>query len=107
MVAVPNWATSGVSGNLHRVGATNDVTQFRVIDVGVAPGDVAADQSGLSGVVGVVGAVQAEVAQGLELSLDAIQPRGVVRGVGQLEVVGLGPSPDLIALVDAQAVKAG
>ena len=39
-------------------------------------------------VAGVVGAVQGEVAQRLELGLDPVQPRGVGRGVGELDVVG-------------------
>jgi hypothetical protein len=63
------------------------------VDVRVASVDVAADQAGLGGVVGVVGAVQAEVAQGLELRLDAVEPGGVVRRVGQLDGVLLTEAP--------------
>lgn len=48
----------------------------------VPPDDVAADHASLLLVTGVVGAVEAEVAQGGELGLDAVQPRGVGRGVG-------------------------
>ena len=53
----------------------------------VAPVDVSADEAGLGGVVGVVGAGEREVSEGSELGLDAVQPGGVVRGVGQLDVV--------------------
>ena len=43
---------------------------------------------------GVVGAVEGEVARRLELSLDPIEPGRVGRGVGELDVVGLGPVGD-------------
>ena len=76
-----------------------------VVGVAVAPGDVAADQPGLGGVVGVVGAVEGEVAQGLELRLDAVQPGGVEGRVGELDVVVGGPVADLLALVRAEVVE--
>ena len=60
---------SGASGN---VCCVDKAVQVGVGGVAVAPGDVAADQPGLGGVVGVVGAVEGEVAQGLELRLDAV-----------------------------------
>ncbi len=43
---------------------------------------------------GVVGAVEGEVAQRLELGLDPVEPGRVGRGVGELNVVGLGPDGD-------------
>jgi hypothetical protein len=39
----------------------------------------------------VVRAVETEVAQRGELGLDAVEPAGVVRGVGELDVVGSRP----------------
>jgi hypothetical protein len=86
--------TSGPSSNLYRVRAPDHLAQLRIVGVGVAPGDVAADEPGLGGVVGVVGAIQAEVAQRLELGLDPVQPGGVVGGVGELDVVEPGPLRD-------------
>jgi len=47
--------------------------------------------------------VEGEVAQGGELSLDAVEPGGVRRGVGNLDVVGLGPVRDAAAALGAQA----
>ena len=61
------------------------------MSVAVAPDDVAADHRVLLFVRAVVGAIEGEVAQGLELRFDPIQPAGVGRDVGQLHVVGLGP----------------
>ena len=66
--------------------------------VAVAPGDVAADQSGLLVVVGVIGAVEREVAQCLELGLDSVEPRRVVRCVGEFDVVGGCPPADALVL---------
>ena len=42
----------------------------------------------------MVGAVEGEVAQGGELGFDPVQPAGVERDVGQLDVVGRGPVAD-------------
>src|SRR5215212_10515328 len=71
----------------------------------VAPGDVAADQSGLGRVVGVVGAGDAEVAERLELWLDPVQPGGVEGRVGELDVVGVRPGAHLLAQVRAEVVE--
>lgn len=62
-----------------------------VSSVLVPPDDVAADHAALGLVTGVVGAVEGEVAQGSELGLDPVEPGAVGRGVGDLDVVGLGP----------------
>jgi hypothetical protein len=69
--------------------------------VAVTPGDVAADHAGLGVVAVVVGAVEGEVAQGGELGFDAVEPAGVERDVGQLDVVGL----DVLA--DSMVASAG
>jgi hypothetical protein len=47
----------------------------------------------------VVGAVQGEVAKCPELDFDPIQPAGIGRNVGQLDVVGLGPVADPLILL--------
>lgn len=88
--------SSGASGNVRRV---DECAEARVVGVAVAPGDVAADQPGLGGMVGVVGAGEGEVAQGTELGLDAVQPRGVMGRVGELDVVLLCPLAYRVAFV--------
>jgi hypothetical protein len=69
------------------------------------PVDVSADEACLGGVVGVVGAGEREVPQCSELRLDAVQPGGVVRGVGQLDVARGGPVAHLFAVVGAEVVE--
>ena len=63
--------TSAVSAN---VCAVDDFVECFVGGVVVAPADVAADDGCLFCVGGVVGAVDAEVAQGLEVGFDAVEP---------------------------------
>ena len=60
----------------------------------VPPSDVATDHVGLFVMVLVVSAVKGEIAQGGEVALDPVEPAGVGRHVGELDVVGLGPGPD-------------
>jgi hypothetical protein len=69
-----------------------------VLSVAVAPGDVPADHRVLLLVSAVVGAVEGEVAQRLKLRLDPVQPRGVCRYVGQLDIVGCAQSPIRLSL---------
>src|SRR5207244_10993548 len=96
-------STSGSSGNVCRVAggsfacelSSGEVAEFWVVAVGVAPGDVVGDEPRLGLVVGVVGAGEAEVADALELRLDAVEPGGVVGCVGELGVVGGGPGAHL------------
>ena len=73
------------------------MNQTEVSGVTVAPGDVAPDEARLGGVIGVVGAGQGEVAQGAELRLDEVQPRGVVGRVGKLDVVGRRAQPRIVS----------
>ena len=72
----------------------DDAAESFVVGVVVAPDDVPADHAGLLLVAGVVGAVEREVAQGRELGLDAVQPRRIGRGIGDLDVVRRRPGPD-------------
>ncbi len=62
--------------------------------VAVAPGDVAANRAALLLVGLVVGAVEGEVAKAGELRFDPVQPAGVERHVGELDVVGVGVVTD-------------
>jgi hypothetical protein len=90
---------SAVSGN---VGPVDEAAEVTVVGVAVSPGDVAADHAALGVVVGVVRAVEGEVAQAGELRLDAVQPAGVERDVGQLDVVGGGPVADAVVGLGGQ-----
>jgi hypothetical protein len=71
----------------------DDTAQAFVVGV-IAPDDVPANHAGLFGLAGLVGAVEREVVQGCELRLDAVQPRGICRRVGDLDVVRRGPGAD-------------
>lgn len=75
-------------------GLVENFDQAVVVGVAVAPGDVAADHRGLLAMAGVIRAVEGEVAQRGELGLDPVQPGGVERGVGQLDVVRRRPVTD-------------
>ena len=93
--------SSGFAGEL----SSGEVAELRVVAVGVAPVDVVADEPGLGVVVGVVGAVEAEVAEPFELRLDPVEPGGVVGRVGELDVVGVGPTADVVAFVGGEVVE--
>src|SRR6056297_2347090 len=80
--------TSGASSN---VCAVDEFGELTVSGVGVAPADVAADHSGLFSVAGVIGAVESEVAQGLELGFDPVQP--LTRRTGCRRVRRCSPLP--------------
>jgi hypothetical protein len=70
--------------------------------VAVPPDDVAADHAALLLVVSVVRAVEGEVAQGRELGFDPVEPGGVCRGVGDLDVVRRRPCADALASLGGQ-----
>lgn len=60
----------------------------------VTPRNVAADHAALLAVAGMIGAVQGKIAQAGELRFDVVEPRAVVRRVGQFHVVRRRPGPD-------------
>jgi hypothetical protein len=70
------------------------VAQLAFFGLAVAPGDIAADLAALFLVGAVVGAIEGEVEQGVELGFDAVEPRAVGRGVGDVDVVRPRPRPN-------------
>src|SRR5512132_501424 len=67
-----------------------DAAEAPITCVAVPPGDVAPDHAGLLAMSAVIG----EVARRGELGLDPVEPAGVGRRVGQLDVVRCGPAAD-------------
>jgi hypothetical protein len=68
----PGLAMTLASAASSYVCPVDDAAESFIVGVVVAPDDVPADHAGLLLVAGVVGAVECEVAQGRELSLNAV-----------------------------------